>query len=118
MCIRDRFSITLIGFIRPSRISKANSDSRTSFTSTLWLWRTQNEIVYSEEDWVIKSMLIPARLTAAKIRLAMPVFPFIPPPLTETRAVFFRQEIPQTGPTFFSDSKGPRPILVPRAFGL
>lgn len=78
----------------------------------------QNEIVYSDEDWVIRSIEMPARLTAWKMRLAKPVRPFMPLPDTEIRAVFLRQEMPRTGPTFFSDSNGPRPILVPLASGL
>ena len=78
---------------------------------------TQNEIVYSLEDCVMRSMEIPARETAAKILLAIPVFPFMPLPDTLMSDVFLRQLIPRTGPAFFSDSNGPRPILVPRAAG-
>ena len=111
------FSTTSMGLTRPSRISKLNSPVRTSFTRTAWLCFTQNEIVYSEEDCVIRSMLIPARLTVENTRLAIPVLPFIPEPLTEIRAMFLRHEMPRTGPTFFSESKGPLPMRVPRAFG-
>ena len=66
---------------------------------------------------MIRRTDIPALDTAAKMREATPLFPFMLLPETDTRAVFFKHEIPRTGPVFFSDSNGPFPILVPRALG-
>ena len=74
--------------------------------------------MYSELDWVIKRMETPPRLTAAKIRAAIPLRPFMLEPDTLTMAVFLRQEIPRTGPTTAAEGKGPWAIRVPRAEGL
>ena len=98
---------TSMGFMSFSLISRANSFLRTSCTEFAAAFRTQNESVYSEDDWVIKRTEMPALLTAAKTRAAIPFLPFMPDPLTEIMAQSFRQEIPRTSPDLLSLSKGP-----------
>ena len=109
--------ITSISSIMRSRISSSNSFATASRTVSTSLSRTQKEIVYSEEDWVIKRMEEPAEDTALKTRLAIPVRPRIAVPPTLTIETCFKEEIPQIL-NFFRLSKGPFPILVPRAEGL
>ena len=108
---------TSIGFIIPSRISSSRSELKTSFTRSASVSLTQNEIVYSEDDCVIRTTEIPAPETAAKMRLAIPECPRIPVPPTLTIATFLRQEMPHIEPFRF-EAKGPLPILVPLAEGL
>ena len=107
-----------MGLIIFVEISSANSALRRSCTEFAYAFLTQNEIVYSEDDCVIRRIEIPALLTAENMRAAIPFRPFIPEPLTEIIAPSLRQLIPRTGPASFSLSKGPFPILVPRADGL
>ena len=40
----------------------------------------QNEIENSDDDWVMRTMEMPARETAVKRRPAMPTMPFMPGP--------------------------------------
>src|SRR5574344_89553 len=107
-----------MGLMTPSRISRPSSEESASCARSDSESRTQNEIVYSDEDCVMSRIEIDARETAANILLAIPVLPLMPVPLTLIMAVFFRHEMPHTSPTFFSLSNGPRPMRVPRASGL
>ena len=100
-----------------SRISSSNSFDTASLTASASESRTQNEIVYSLEDCVMRRIEAFALETALKIQLAVPVRPRIPVPPTEIIATFLRQEIPQIE-DLRRLSNGPFPILVPRASGL
>ena len=111
-------SCTSMTFSSRSRSSSSNSAERMSITRWAWDWRTQKVMVYSELDWVISRMDTPPRLTAAKMRAAIPLLPFMLEPETLTMAVFLRQEMPRTGPTSLVALKGPWAIRVPRAEGL
>ena len=118
-----QFSCTSMGFTRFSRISNSNSLDNTSCTAVAWAKRTQKLMVYSELDWVINKTEIPARETAAKIRAAIPLRPFIPEPDTLIIAVPFKQEIPRTEPLYLlkepvSLCSPDFPIRVPFALGL
>ena len=53
----------------------------------------QKLIEYSEEDWVIKTILIFCSDIASKTRAAMPTMPFIPGPLTVTMVMLCKLEM-------------------------
>src|SRR5471030_295562 len=72
-------------------------------------------MLYSEEDWVMRTTEMPERDMTAKTRAAMPTMPFMPGPETLIIAMLLRLVMPLTGVL------SPRlslPISVPGACGL
>ena len=99
----------------PVRISYSNSAFKDFSTEAAYSCLTQKLTVYSELDWVISSIEMPVRATAANMRAAIPCLSFMPEPDTLIKAVFLRQLMPRTVPPGARESA---PIRVPRADGL
>ena len=110
------FGMTEMASMRFSRISSANSSSRTFLTECASRPLTQKLIVYSELDWVMRSTETPERLTALNTRAAVPRLPLSPAPATLTSVASLRHETPRTGPAAGSTAiESAAAMRVPRA---
>ena len=85
---------TFSGFSFPSEISYANLASAAAFALSASFSDTAMHMVWTEEAWVIRMMLIPLRLNVSKSRLENPGMPTMPLPSRESRAILSEFEMP------------------------
>ena len=87
---------TLSGRSRPWEISQAKHSSAACLARGASAAEMAMHMVWTEEAWVIRMMLIPARERASNSREENPGMPTMPLPSSEIRAMLSELEMPRT----------------------